>query len=155
MSFRTDAMRAGRRRRGWSALLWAACVGCEDPRTSVPAPDPRVFRAAVYPVLLRDCGFAGCHGDPRRPLFTPGPGRVRLEPETDLYDAPTEAELRRAYDRARALLVREGDEPAPLLHKPGPEAAHHGRDRAGRNVYEDPEDPGLATLRAWAGEAAS
>ena len=93
MSFRTDTVRAGRRGGGWSALLWAACVGCEDPRTSVPAPDPRVFRAAVYPVLLRDCGFAGCHGDPRRPLFTPGPGRVRLDPATDLYDAPTEAEL--------------------------------------------------------------
>jgi hypothetical protein len=125
-------------------------VGCEDPQARLPAPDPRVFRDTVYPVLLRDCGFAGCHGDPRRPLFTPGPGRVRLDPASDLFDPPTAAEVARSYDRARALLLREGDEPPPLLHKPGPEAAHRGRDAAGRNIYEDTQAPGLLALTAWA-----
>ena len=141
----------GGRWRG-EVVLMLLCVGCDDPRGTVPAPDFARFREAVYPVLLRDCGFAGCHGDPRRPLFTPGPGRVRLDPETDLYDAPTGAELERAYDRARALLLREGDEPAPLVHKPGPDAAHQGRDAAGRNVYEEAEAANLMVLRAWAEE---
>lgn len=141
----------GRWRGGALALLM--CGGCDDARGTVPAPDFATFRDAVYPVLLRDCGFAGCHGDPQRPLFTPGPGRVRLDPETDVYDAPTGAELERAYDRARGLLLREGDEPAPLVHKPGPDAAHKGRDAEGRNVYEDEEAANLVILRAWADAA--
>ena len=48
---------------------------------------------------------------------------------------------------------REGDEPAPLVHKPGPDAAHQGRDAAGRNVYEEAEAANLMVLRAWAEEA--
>ncbi|MCY0990713.1 hypothetical protein OV203_26450 [Nannocystis sp. ILAH1] len=130
------------------ALLLVA--GCDDPVRVVPAPDRGRFGAEVYPVLLRDCSFPACHGDPRRPLFVPGPGRTRLgEPESPL-DAPTRAEVDLAYDRARAWLLAEGDEPPPLLHKPGPRAAHEGRDEHGRNVYEDPDAPGLAVLTAWA-----
>lgn len=131
-----------------AALLLAP--GCDDPQVRVPAPDPAAFRTTVYPVLLRDCSFAGCHGDPRRPLFTPGPGRVRLDPTLDVLDPPTAAEIELSYDRARALLLREGDEPPPLLHKPTADAAHRGRDAAGRNVYDDPEAPGLLVLTQWA-----
>ena len=133
-----------------AGLVALLLLGCDDPEREVPAPDPEMFAATVYPVLLADCGFAGCHGDPRRPLFTPGPGRVRLDPATDLLDPATPAELARSYDRARALLLSTGDEPAPLLHKPSDGAAHRGRDAAGRNVYEDPEAPGLEILRVWA-----
>jgi len=134
----------------WLLLLGVLGPGCDDPRPGLPAPDLALFRETVYPVLLRDCGFAGCHGDPRRPLYTPGPGRVRLDPATDVFDRPTTAELELSYDRARALLLREGDEPPPLLHKPGPGAAHRGRDGAGDNVYDDPAAPGLRALTAWA-----
>lgn len=140
------------------AALGLAALGllaCEDVHGEVPAPSQAMFRAQVYPLLLRDCGFAGCHGDPRRPLFTPGPGRVRLDPATDLLDPPTADELALAHDRARALLLGEGDEPPPLLHKPTRGAAHRGRDPAGRNVYDADDAPALAVLRAWAasGEA--
>ena len=145
---RTSRLVAGR-----AGVLALALVGCDDPRLAVPAPDPALFQATVYPVLLRDCGFAGCHGDPRRPLFTPGPGRVRLDPATGPFDPPTAAELLLAYDRARALLLPEGDEPPPLLHKPGAGAAHRGRDAAGDNVYEDAAAPGLLALTAWAASA--
>lgn len=133
-------------------ILGAAALtsGCDDAVREVPAPDREGFRRTVYPVLLRDCAFSGCHGDPRRPLFVAGPGRVRLDPDMDLYEPPTAEEVDRAYDRARALLLREGDEPPPLLHKPGPEAAHVGRDAAGDNVYMHDDDPGLLALRAWA-----
>lgn len=146
------------RGRGAAALLLMMTTmgapGCEDPRGVVPAPDRARFREAVYPLLLRDCAFSGCHGDPRRPLYTPGPGRARLDPAADRFDPASAAEIDLSYDRARALLLREGDEPPPLLHKPGPGAAHRGRDRAGDNVYEDPAAPGLAVLTAWAADAA-
>lgn len=133
-----------------AALASWALGGCEDVARVVPAPDRRGFEAEVYPVLLRDCSFAACHGDPRRPLFVPGPGRTRLDVDASPLDPPTREELERAYDRARALLLAEGDEPAPLLHKPTADAAHGGRDGLGRNVYEDPDAPGLAALTRWA-----
>lgn len=127
-----------------------ALAGCEDPEPQVPAPAFGEFHREVYPVLLRDCAFSGCHGDPRRPLFVPGPGRTRLDPTTAVLDPATDAELARAYDRARGLLLLEGDEPPPLLHKPTAEAAHRGRDAHGNNVYEDPYAPGRITLERWA-----
>jgi hypothetical protein len=141
------------RDRAAGSLAALSLFACDDPQLRVPAPDPALFRDSVYPLLLRDCGFAGCHGDARRPLFTPGPGRVRLAADSDIFDEPTAAELELAYDRARALLLREGDEPPPLLHKPGAGAAHRGRDAAGRNVFEDDDAPGLLALRAWAASA--
>lgn len=141
---------AGRPRAAVAAAALLLVAACDDPVRVVPAPDRARFGAEVYPVLLRDCSFPACHGDPRRPLFVPGPGRTRLEAPESPLDAPTRAEVDLAYDRARAWLLAEGDEPPPLLHKPGPRAAHEGRDEHGRNVYEDPDAPGLAALTAWA-----
>ena len=138
-------------RRGGGALVGALVLsGCDDPERVVPAPERGRFEVEVYPLLLRDCAFAGCHGDPRRPLFTPGPGRTRLGAATEPLDPPTRAELDLAYDRTRALMLAEGEEPPPLLHKPGAGAAHRGRDVHGANVYEDPESPGLEILTRWA-----
>lgn len=133
-----------------SIVMITTTSGCDDVVRTVPAPSRETFRETVYPVLLRDCAFSGCHGDPRRPLFVAGPGRVRLAAEMDLYEPPTAEEVDRAYDRARALLLAEGDEPPPLVHKPGPTAAHAGRDAAGDNLYMDAEEPALLALRAWA-----
>ena len=128
-------------------------LACDDPRT-LPEPDPSSFVDRAYPALLRDCAFAGCHGDPQRPLFVPGPGRTRLDPTTELMDPPTTEELQLAYDRARGLtgLVRVGGTTMPLLlHKTQAGAAHRGVDRHDRNVYEDPEHPGSLALRSWLG----
>lgn len=141
---------APRRLRPAAALLAALLPACDDPERVVPAPDRARFGAEVYPLLLRDCSFPACHGDPRRPLFVPGPGRTRLGTPESPLDEPTRDEVDLAYDRARAWLLAEGDEPPPLLHKPGPRAAHEGRDEHGRNVYEDPDSPGLAILKSWA-----
>ena len=122
-------------------------------------PDPIRFAAEIYPVLLRDCAFAACHGDPVRPLFVPGPGRVRLDPSRALLDPPTEDELLRAYDRARGLVELEvgrasDEEELPLLlHKTRAGAAHRGRDDHGRNIYEDPRADGFAALLDWIEEA--
>jgi len=130
--------------------LTALLAACEDPEPQVPAPAFGEFRREVYPVLLRDCAFSGCHGDARRPLFVPGPGRTRLDPSTPPLDPGTDAELDRAYERARGLLLIEGDEPPPLLHKPTADAEHRGRDEHGDNVYEDPDARGLQILERWA-----
>ena len=46
---RTSRLVAGR-----AGVLALALVGCDDPRLAVPAPDPALFQATVYPVLLRD-----------------------------------------------------------------------------------------------------
>lgn len=148
MTFATGRARLAPRGAALAGLL--ALSGCDDPERLVPAPERRGFEAEVYPVLLRDCAFSGCHGDPRRPLFVPGPGRARLDPATEPLDTPSRAELDLAYDRARALLLVEGDEPPPLLHKPSADAAHRGRDVHGANVYEDPASPGLRLLSRWA-----
>lgn len=135
---------------GLAALTLAAC---DAPARSLADPDPIRFAAEVYPVLLRDCAFAGCHGDPRRPLFVPGPGRTRLDPERALLDPPTDDELALAFDRARALLGRavevDGAILPLLLEKTRAGAGHQGRDAHGDNVYEDPEADGYAVLRAW------
>ena len=129
-------------------------LGCDDSSRPLPRPDPAGFRELVYPTLLRDCAFAGCHGDPRRPLFVPGPGRTRLDPTTELMGPPTADELQVAYDRTRGLLgpVRtgNGEETMPfLLEKTRAGAGHQGLDRHGQNVYEDPDAPGASALRRW------
>ncbi|MCA9663884.1 MAG: hypothetical protein KC486_36500 [Myxococcales bacterium] len=140
----------------WLALaLSLSGPACDAPTRALPRPDPEVFAESVYPTLLRDCAFAGCHGDPRRPLFIPGPGRVRLDPESTPLDPATAAEIGLAYDRARGLAEREVGDAAPLLvEKTLAGSAHGGRDRHGVNVYEDDAAPGLAALEAWLADAA-
>ncbi|MEZ4453223.1 MAG: hypothetical protein R3B09_27420 [Nannocystaceae bacterium] len=137
------------------ALALGLLAACDAPTRPLPSPDPRRFVDEAYPVLLRDCAFGGCHGDPRRPLFVPGPGRTRLDPtNTEPFDPPTAAELALAHDRVRGLLAQEigggGEDALPLLlEKTQAGAGHRGRDAHGRNVYEDPEASGYHALVAW------
>ncbi len=72
-----------------SFLLGALCVlgvapGCEleEDVVEVPVADPLVFRDEVYPILLGDCGFTGCHGNPDRFFAVFGTARARLDPAT-------------------------------------------------------------------------
>lgn len=130
--------------------------GCDVDAPVVPAPSRAAFAREVYPILLRDCGFAACHGDPLRSFHVFGPGRLRLDPDMDLLDPPTDDELSASYERSRAMLLRSAGEDSTLLvRKPGPGGGHQGLDRNGHNVYVDREDPALRALAAWAaGEAA-
>ncbi len=148
----TRAVLAGALICGGLGLL--AAPGCDDASRPLPRPDPVTFADEAYPALLRDCAFAGCHGDPRRPLFIPGPGRTRLNPAGELMAPPTADELQVAYDRSRALLtlVRVGDgrQSMPLLlQKTQGGAGHQGADLHGANIYEDPEAEGYQALRRW------
>lgn len=144
----------------WSTYLLtvmaAAAAGCAQPDLDVPVPDadPVAFRDRVYPVVLADCGFNGCHGDPARPFAVFGPGRRRLRAETDLDAPPTAEELAVSFTRARSMLVsREGIQRAPLLRKPLAVAAggvgHGGVDAWGRGVYDTMEHPHYRRIAEW------
>jgi hypothetical protein len=132
-------------------VVSAASVGCDGEAPVVPAPSRAMFAGEVYPILLRDCGFAACHGDPARAFHLFGPGRLRLDPNTELLDPATEDELAASYERTRAMLLRPaGEDSMLLIRKPGPGGAHQGIDANGHNVYAEADDPALQVLAAWA-----
>jgi hypothetical protein len=141
-----------------AVLLSFACVGCasEAPIAEPPVVDRARFETEVYPVLLRDCGFPACHGDPDRFFRVFGPGRTRLDPASGLYAAPSTEEVDAAFDRARSMLSGVPDPRQSLLVRKPLEAsaggaAHMGRDALGRNVYASTADPSWRAIAAWAG----
>ena len=144
-----------------AAALAVVALGCDVPpdEVVVPEPDPAVFRDDVYPILLRDCAFSGCHGDPERFFAVFGPGRTRLRAETDL-DAPvTTEELAVSYARAQSMLLSPGGiQRAPLVRKPLAEAAggvrHRGTDPWGGAIFPSKQDPRFVVLAQWALAAA-
>ncbi len=140
------------------ALAFAALlIGCADPTQdlAVPSADATVFKTSVYPILLRDCGFTTCHGNTGRFFAVFGPGRVRLDPATDVYDPATPYELALTYTRARSMLFgSDGPETSLLLRKPIPVeqggAGHKGDDPWGNAVYRSVDDARYTTLYRWA-----
>ncbi len=137
------------------SLLPTGCIVESEPVTR-PAPDPERFLADVYPILLDDCAFPACHGDPDRFLLIHGPGRSRLDPATLPYDPPTVEEVAFAYARASSMLeTPEGDpRTSPLLRKPlaveAGGARHGGDDRWGAPVFARKSDPRYETMFFWA-----
>ena len=136
------------------AVLLAACSPAGSDY-ELPNSDPIAFEEEVYPILLRDCAFSGCHGDPRRFFRIYGPGRTRLDPETLPYAAATPEELAQSFDRARSMLLSpSGPRQAPLLRKPLAVSAggsgHEGDAPGGAAIYASKEDPSYVTLFFWA-----
>lgn len=132
-----------------------ACVG--DPQ---PAGPPDVSRAAfesqVYPILVRDCGFPACHGNPERFFRVYGPSRLRIDDTIELDAPPTTLEIDATFERARSMLASaESPEESLLLRKPlevdEGGAAHMGIDARGRDVYRNRESGSWRTLLEWAG----
>lgn len=140
-------------------VLVTAC-GIDNASTiDVPSADPKVFETTVYPILLRDCGFNGCHGTHERFFSVFGPGRARLDPNTLIYDPATPYELALSYSRARSMLVdAEGSRHSLLVRKPIPTsqggAGHKGDDPWGRSVYASTSDPDYLEIYAWATKSA-
>ena len=136
----------------WVCFVLLLAAGCDyESKTIVPAPDKADFEARAYPVLMRDCAFAGCHGDSDRLLQVYGPGRTRISADLETYDPPTKEEIDASYSRARSFLQHDGDiRNSLLLHKPIQGSAHFAIDNNGRNVYQGGEDPGFQTLLSWA-----
>lgn len=132
-----------------AALLGLGLLGCDSAPTEIPGPSYAEFRDAVYPLLLRDCGFVQCHGDPDRFFTIHGPGRTRLDPETDVFDPPTEDEQRHAYESSRGMLASDrGVLDSPLLTRPLEGHGHGGLDHFGRNVWQY-DDPAWTVLAHW------
>jgi hypothetical protein len=140
---------------GFTLSFTLALSACADATTElhVPTPDAVSFEQNVYPVLLRDCGFPDCHGNPSRFFHVYGPGRTRIKPKTELppYAPATSEELTATYGRARSMLAYEGDDfdSSLLLNKPL-HAAHEGRDEWGNNVYPNESAPGYQAILTWA-----
>lgn len=116
--------------------------------------DAESFERTAYPVLLRDCSFAACHGGPARPFQVYGPGRTRLDPALAPSAPATPLEIAASYARAVSMLSTDRDlGRSLLLTKPLAAAAggqaHGGTDALGRNVYASRADPGYAALAAW------
>lgn len=139
-----------------SAVSVSACADTDAVTPPVPEPDYGAFVQTVYPILLRDCAFSGCHGQHERFFQVFGPGRTRLSAGTGPYDPPTEQERRNAYDRARSMLIDrgDGDDLPTFLRKPLARslggAEHRGDDGWDQPVYKSKSDPGYQALAAWA-----
>ena len=136
------------------AIGVAACA--PPPETpQLPTPDPVAFSKTIYPILLSDCAFAGCHGDPLRFFRVHGPGRTRLASDTPPYAPATPDELALSYTRAASMLVsEEGIRRSPLLRKPlavtAGGAGHEGDDPWGNAVYFGKKAPNWEALFFWA-----
>lgn len=148
-----------RARRAWLWLAMFACaIGCEPPSQD-PAAAKRnfaMFRDEVYPVLLRDCGFAACHGDANRFFRVWGPGRERLPgamTTPDPFDLPTVDEWSASFSLAEAFIDSSRPEASDLIRKPlaieAGGVSHAGVDPFGRNVYRTRRDSGWLALVAW------
>lgn len=128
-----------------------------DDEAVLPQVDYEQFVARAYPVLMRDCAFAACHGNNERLFQVYGPGRARLRnPEKDdafpgFGSSATPRELQVSFDRARSMLLHRGDlSMSPLLRKPVQGSAHFGIDRWKRNIYASKKAAGYVILKTWA-----
>lgn len=138
-----------------AATLALALLGCaEADRGFIAAErDRAMFDAAVWPILVRDCGFTECHGSPQRFFRVLGPGHARLDPAMRMTEPVTAAELQLSYDRARSMVDVRDPERSLLLTKPldvsAGGAGHEGVDRFGLDVYRNTADPSYQVLRSW------
>jgi hypothetical protein len=134
--------------RTWS--LGLGLLACEAQPNELIGPSYTEFREQVYPLLLRDCGFVQCHGDEDRFFALYGPGRARLDAETDTFDPATEDELWFAYQSACGMLTSDrGVFASPLLSKPLEGRGHGGLDDFGRNIWQ-PDDVAWQAVAHWA-----
>ena len=134
------------------ALLACSCAPDPAPfKLAQPSLEP--FAAQAYPVLLRDCGFPGCHGAMDRFFRVFGPGRTRLSAAAEPSDPASPEEIQHSYDRARSMIDPSQPAYSLLLRKPlaasAGGAGHKGDDALGRNVYLSNADPNFQALRAW------
>jgi hypothetical protein len=143
---------------GALGTLGCALLACgETGEESIAAKrDFMQFRREVYPVLLRDCGFADCHGTTDRFFRVWGPGRVRLAGDTDIpsaFDLPTAREVSITSSLALSMIDEHEPTKSILLRKPlsveAGGAGHLGVDKYGRDVYRTKQDSGYVTIARW------
>src|SRR5213075_258739 len=72
-----------------AALVTTACTSVENADVASPAAalDELVFRCNVEPILVRQCSYNACHGNPGSPLRVYSPGKLRAIPPQSIDDA--------------------------------------------------------------------
>jgi hypothetical protein len=136
------------------ATLAASCA-LEPLPADPPEPSRATFDTVVYPILVRDCGFPACHGDPNRFFRVFSPSRTRLDETTALAAPATTAEMDATYDRARSMLSSAtSPEESLLVRKPlevdQGGAPHMGIDLHSQDVYSSTDAQGYVALLEWA-----
>lgn len=138
-----------------TCMLLGAC-STPDGKSVRANRDFRQFQREVYPVLLRDCGFPACHGDPERFFRVWGPGRARLPSSmmlTDAFDVPSGDEITTSYSLALSMIDLDNPGASTLLRKPlaieAGGSGHQGVDKYGRDVYRTAQDSGYVALARW------
>lgn len=138
-------------------LLGAVVMGCADV-TNAPAADPSksldeaVFDCNVQPILVRQCSYQACHGQPGTALRVYSPGKLRgFVPQNldDLQSALGSDEIHANFLSATGFAATASD-PAQnyLLLKPLPSSAG-GYEHAGGAIYTGTSDPQYVAIHAW------
>jgi hypothetical protein len=140
------------------ALLLPLALACsnESDKAVFARREVPQFKSEVYPVLLRDCAFPACHGDPKRFFRVWGPGRVRLPGTSGTpaeFDLPSINEISATHALALSMIDEHDLAKSPLLRKPLAQAAggagHLGVDKHGRDVYRTAQDAGYLAIARW------
>jgi len=138
-------------------LLVGACTtvaneAIPDPATKL---DETVFRCNVEPILVRQCSYNGCHGNPAGPLRVYSPGKLRANRPTNIDDAIaplTEAEHHANFRSTVGFGVDLAVDDNPLLRKPLPAAAG-GFEHVGGAIFSGnsagTSDPQYIAIHDW------
>lgn len=137
-----------------SLTLVIGFTGCSlEGGIQVADRDFEQFRDEVYPVLMRDCAFHTCHGNPKRFYRITGSARGRLVASTKALAETLPEEVAFSYTRSLAMINAADPGASLLLRKPlAPAlggAGHLGTDSFGRDVFESTDDDDYLTLAKW------
>jgi hypothetical protein len=133
-------------------LAVAACADVANAPVAAPALDETVFRCKAEPVLVTQCSYNACHGQPESALRVYALGKLRAVPpaDTSALSAPlSEAEHHANYLSAVGFSTY-GVAPVDnwLLRKPLPPGSG-GYEHAGGAIYVGTGDSNYVALFQW------
>lgn len=134
------------------ALAFAACADVANAPITEAALDETVFRCKAEPVLVAQCSYNACHGQPESALRVYALGKLRADPPADsiaLAEPLTPAEEHANFLSAVGFATN-GVAPVDnwLLRKPLPPGAG-GYEHAGGAIYVGTGDPNYVALFQW------
>lgn len=136
------------------AAAASACTDVENGSAADPAgtlSEP-IFRCNVEPVLVRECSYNGCHGQPLAPLRVYSPGKLRAKNPANIDDAVaalSDAEHHGNFLSAAGFAyggVAVDDN--FLLRKPLP-SSDGGFEHVGGAIFTGVQDPRYLAIRDW------
>jgi hypothetical protein len=134
-------------------LAIAACSDVVNEAAPNPADslDEGVFVCKVQPVLVRQCSYLACHGNPGTALRVYSPGKLRAIPPANADDANakiTAAEQHANYLSAAGFSFDTPPDSNWLLLKPLP-PSWGGYEHLGGAIYTSPTDPQFTAIHDW------